>query len=108
MPSAALAFSGGLGREWLEVNAYGEPLSPNNPFEAHVAPGTDTMNLAKARSNGRLPSAAGFGPLSGALPPMASTRIANSLPPFPAQVSYSRRLMTRATGLSMAAASDSQ
>ena len=48
-PRHQLVMSGEIGRERLEVGAYGEPLSLKNPFEAQVASGTDTMDLAKAR-----------------------------------------------------------
>ncbi len=49
-PRHQLAFSAELGREWLDVDGYSEPLSARNPFEASVASGTDTMDLAKARA----------------------------------------------------------
>jgi hypothetical protein len=40
--------SGEIGRERLEVDGYSETLT-GNPFNATVAPGTDEMDLAKAR-----------------------------------------------------------
>jgi probable HAF family extracellular repeat protein len=40
--------SGEIGRERLEVDGYSETLA-GNPFNAAVAPGTDRMDLAKAR-----------------------------------------------------------
>ena len=49
-PRHQLALSAELGREWLDVDGYSEPLSAKNPFEANVASGTDTMDLAKARA----------------------------------------------------------
>jgi hypothetical protein len=49
-PRHQLALSGELGREWLDVDGYSEPLAAKNPFEATVASGTDTMDLAKARA----------------------------------------------------------
>jgi len=36
-----------IGREWLRTDAYSEPLSPVNPFEAHYAAGTDQADIAK-------------------------------------------------------------
>jgi probable HAF family extracellular repeat protein len=44
-----LAVSGEIGQEILHVNAYAEPLSAANPFEARVNSGDDTMTLAKLR-----------------------------------------------------------
>ena len=44
-----LALAAEYGRERMSVNAYAEPLSAANPFEAHVAAGTDSINLAKLR-----------------------------------------------------------
>ena len=49
-PRHQLALSAELGREWLDVDGYSETLSATNPFEASVASGTDTMDLAKARA----------------------------------------------------------
>lgn len=45
-----LALSAELGRERLKVDAYSEALTATNPFEAHVAAGTDRMDLIKARA----------------------------------------------------------
>ena len=44
-----------LGREWLEVEGYTEPLSATNPFEAAVARGTDRMDLRAQWSFGLSP-----------------------------------------------------
>ena len=44
-----VAVSAEYGRERMTVNAYTEPLSAQNPFEAHVAAGTDVANLGKLR-----------------------------------------------------------
>jgi probable HAF family extracellular repeat protein len=44
-----IAVSAELGRERMLVDAYAEQLSAQNPFEAHVDAGTDTMDLAKIR-----------------------------------------------------------
>jgi probable HAF family extracellular repeat protein len=44
-----LALGAEYGRERMAVAAYAEPLSSANPFEAHVAPGTDSIDLAKLR-----------------------------------------------------------
>jgi hypothetical protein len=43
-----VVLSGEVGRERLEVDGYSETLA-GNPFNAVVAPGTDRMDLAKAR-----------------------------------------------------------
>jgi hypothetical protein len=37
------------GRERMAIDAYTEPISAQNPFEAHVAAGTDSIDLAKLR-----------------------------------------------------------
>ena len=44
-----VALAAEYGRERMAVDAYTEPLSAQNPFEAHVAAGTDTVDLAKLR-----------------------------------------------------------
>jgi hypothetical protein len=44
-----IAVSAEFGRERMLVDAYAEQLSAQNPFEAHVDAGTDTMDLAKIR-----------------------------------------------------------
>jgi hypothetical protein len=49
-PRHQIALSTELGHERMEVDGYAEPLSQRNPFEATVAPGTDSMDLAKARA----------------------------------------------------------
>jgi hypothetical protein len=48
-PENQIAVSAEIGREWLQVDGYSEALSAANPFEAHVAAGTDAMDIAKAR-----------------------------------------------------------
>lgn len=44
-----LALSAEYGRERMMIDAYTEPLSAQNPFEAHVAKGADATNLGKLR-----------------------------------------------------------
>jgi len=44
-----LLASAELGRERLEYDAYSEAVSATNPFEAHVANGTDSLDLVKLR-----------------------------------------------------------
>jgi probable HAF family extracellular repeat protein len=44
-----LTLSAEYGRERMAVDAYAEPVSSSNPFEAHVAAGTDATDLAKVR-----------------------------------------------------------
>jgi hypothetical protein len=44
-----LSIAAEYGRERMTVNAYSEKLSTANPFEAHVAAGGDTTDLAKLR-----------------------------------------------------------
>lgn len=45
-----VAVSAEVGRARMEVGAYSETLSATNPFEAHVAEGTDTMDLVKLKA----------------------------------------------------------
>jgi hypothetical protein len=47
-PREQLIVSGEFGREQLQVDGYSEDLT-GNPFNATVAPGTDRMDIAKAR-----------------------------------------------------------
>lgn len=51
-PDAAdeLALSGELGRQTLSANGYDEALTTANPFEAHVAPASERLTIAKLRS----------------------------------------------------------
>jgi hypothetical protein len=44
-----LTLAAEYGRERMSVDGYAEPLSAANPFEAHVAGGTDSIDLAKLR-----------------------------------------------------------
>jgi hypothetical protein len=44
-----IAVSGEIGREWMKVDGYLEPLSAANPFEAAISGGTDQMDVAKVR-----------------------------------------------------------
>ena len=47
-PREQIIVSGEIGRERLSVDGYSETLE-GNPFDATVAPGTDSMDIAKAR-----------------------------------------------------------
>jgi probable HAF family extracellular repeat protein len=47
-----VSFTGELGRDWSNVGAYAEQVSPTNPFEAYISPGTDVMNSARLRLEG--------------------------------------------------------
>ena len=42
-----LAISAEVGRERMAIDGYTEPLTQGNPFEAHVADGTDSADLAR-------------------------------------------------------------
>jgi hypothetical protein len=42
-----IVLSGEIGRERLEVDGYTEQLNAANPFNASVASGTDSMDIAK-------------------------------------------------------------
>jgi hypothetical protein len=44
-----VSFTWELGRDWSNVGAYAEQVSPTNPFEAYISPGTDVMNSARLR-----------------------------------------------------------
>lgn len=44
-----IALAAEYGRERMEIDAYSEPLSPQNPFQSTVAAGADTTDLAKLR-----------------------------------------------------------
>ena len=44
-----VSFTGELGYQWSNVDAYGEQVSATNPFEASVSSGTDAMYSARLR-----------------------------------------------------------